>query len=178
MLSRIAKEELVKEFNETFKANPSLFVLEYKGLTVKEIELVRRNLKQADGELKIIKNTLLKIASKETDVEKLHDLFSGPTAIALVKGEPSPVAKVIAETKKEFPAIVLKGGMVDGIAVTVEEIEEISKLPSKEVLVAQILGLLSSPISNLLGALKQTQTKVLDALGALKEKKEKEENSH
>jgi len=177
MLSRVAKEKLVKEFNEAFKTNPSLFVLEYKGLNVKEIELVRRNLKRAEGELKVVKNSLLKIASKDTDVEKLQDLFVGPTAIAIVKGEPSPVAKVITESKKEFPAIVLKGGIVDGMPVTVEEIEEISKLPSKEVLLAQFMGLLCSPVSNFLGALRQTQTKLLDALGALKEKKEKEENA-
>ena len=83
MLSKAAKNELVREFNDVFKANPSVMVVEYKGLTVKELETLRANLKKADAQLKVVKNTLLRIAAKDTQIEQINDLFDGPTAVAI-----------------------------------------------------------------------------------------------
>ena len=89
MLSKAAKQEFVKEFNEKFRTSPSLFVVEYKGLSVKDIERLRRRLKKAKADFRVTKNTLLRIASLETDVEKIKDLFDGPTAVAICKEDPS-----------------------------------------------------------------------------------------
>ncbi|MBI2487228.1 MAG: 50S ribosomal protein L10, partial [Deltaproteobacteria bacterium] len=110
MLSKSVKKEIVKEFNEKFKSNSYLFVVEYKGLTVKEIEGLRRNLKKAKANLKVIKNSLLKIASHDTDVEKIQDLFNGPTAVAVCKEDPVSVAKVFTDSLKVLPVLKLKGG--------------------------------------------------------------------
>lgn len=173
MLSKAEKQELVKELSEKFKTNPSLFVVEYKGLSVKDIEKLRRHLKRAKADFRVTKNTLLKIASHETDVEKIKDLFEGPTAVAICKEDPVSIAKVFTESVKELPILKLKGGIVEGKIIGVDEVSKLSQLPSREVLLAQLLGLLSSPISNFMGTLMELQRRLLYALGAIKEMKEK-----
>ena len=172
MLSKAAKNDIVKEFSEVFKANPSVLLVEYKGLTVTELEGLRSNLKEADTNFKIVKNTLLKIAAKDTEIEQINDLLAGPTAIAVCENDPTAAAKVFVKTTKDLPSLVIKGGVVEGSVVSADEIIAISKLPSRQEMMAQLLGALSSPMSNLLGALTQMQSKLLYALEAVKDTKE------
>lgn len=172
MLSKAAKNEIIEQFNEVFKANPSVLLVEYKGLSVKEIEGLRSNLKGADARLTVVKNTLLRKAAKDTDVEQLSDLLVGPTAIAVCESDPTAAAKVFVDTAKDLPSLVIKGGVVEGTVVGAEEITALSKLPSRQEMMAQLLGALTSPMSNLLGALNQMQSKLLYALEAVKDQKE------
>ena len=171
MLSKAAKSDIVEQYSKVFKANPSVVLVEYKGLSVKELEGLRSNLKGVDTELAVVKNTLLKIAAKDTDIEQLSDLLSGPTAIAVCENDPTAAAKVFVDSAKDLPSLVIKGGLVEGNVVGVEEITALSKLPSRQEMMAQLLGALSSPMSNLLGTLSQLQTKLLYALEALKDTK-------
>lgn len=172
MLSKAAKNDIVKRFSEVFKANPSVMLVEYKGLTVAELEGLRSNLKDADTEFKIVKNKLLKIAAKDTEIEQINDLLVGPTAIAVCESDPTAAAKVFVKTAKDLPLLVIKGGVVEGNMVSVDDITAISKLPSRQEMMAQLLGALSSPMSNLLGAFTQMQSKLLYALEAVKDTKE------
>jgi large subunit ribosomal protein L10 len=172
MLSKAAKNDIVKRFSEVFKANPSVMLVEYKGLTVAELEGLRSNLKDADTEFKIVKNKLLKIAAKDTEIEQINDLLVGPTAIAVCESDPTAAAKVFVKTAKDLPLLVIKGGVVEGNMVSVDDITAISKLPSRQEMMAQLLGALSSPMSNLLGAFTQMQSKLLYALEAVKDAKE------
>ena len=172
MLSKAAKNDIVKQYSEVFKANPSVVLVEYKGLTVTELEGLRSNLKDADTQLNVVKNTLLKIAAKDTEIEQLNDLLKGPTAIAVCESDPAAAAKIFVKTAKDMPSLVIKGGVVEGTVVGVDEITALSKLPSRQEMMAQLLGALSSPMSNLLGALTQMQTKLLYALEAVKDTKE------
>jgi large subunit ribosomal protein L10 len=174
MLSKAAKNELVSEINNVFKGNPSVMVVEYKGLTVKEMESLRKNLKNADAQLKVIKNTLLRIAAKDTNIERINDLFEGPTAVAICENDPTAVAKVFMESLKKLPHLKLKGGVVEGSIIGESEISDLSKLPSRQELIAQFLGLLQSPVSNFLGTLNQLQSKLIYALTAVKDAKENE----
>ena len=176
MLSRSAKQELIDQFSEAFKANPSVMVVEYKGLSVSEMEGLRQNLQEAEAELKVVKNSLLKIASKDTEIEKISELFVGPTAVAICKNDPTSVAKVFVKSAKDLPSLLIKGGIVDGNVVNEVQIADISKLPSRVEMIAQLLGMLSTPMSNFVGALTQMQTKLLYALTALKEAKTGEES--
>ena len=173
MLSKETKQEVINQINEKFKSNPSVFVLEFKGLTVKELENVRKDLRQTNSELKIVKNTLLKKAAEDTDAGQLSNLFVGSTAIAFCNEDSAATAKVFVKSAKEYGLLNIKGGLLEGKVVSVDEIEKISKLPSRVELIAQFMGLLNSPISNLLYSLQNMQTKFLYALEALKEKKEK-----
>lgn len=172
MLSKAAKNDIIEHYNAVFKANPSVLLVEYKGLSVKQIEGLRSNLKGADTKLAVVKNTLLRKAAKDTDFEQLNDLLIGPTAIAVCESDAAAAAKVFVDTAKDIPALVIKGGVVEGTVVGAEEITAISKLPSRQEMMAQLLGALSSPMSNLLGTLNQLQTQLLYALEAVKDKKE------
>lgn len=171
MLSKAAKSDIVDQYSEVFKANPSVVLVEYKGLTVKELEGLRSNLKDVDTKLAVVKNTLLKIAAKDTDIEQLSGLLSGPTAIAVCDSDPTAAAKVFVDTAKDLPSLVIKGGLVEGNVVGVDDITALSKLPSRQEMMAQLLGALSSPMSNLLGTLSQLQTQLLYALEAVKDTK-------
>jgi len=173
MLTKETKQEVINQINERFKSTPSIFVVEYKGLTVKELENVRKDLKQANSELKIVKNTLLKKAAEDTDAGQLNEFFVGSTAIAFCDQDSAATAKVFVKSAKEYELLNIKGALLEGKVVSVEEIETISKLPSRVELIGQFMGLLNSPMSNLLYSLQNMQTKFLYALEALKEKKEK-----
>jgi large subunit ribosomal protein L10 len=173
MLNKAEKQELVKEFNDKFKTSTSLFVVEYKGLSVKDMEKLRRRLKKAKADFRVTKNTLLKIASHETAVEKIKDLFDGPTAVAICKEDPVSVAKIFTESVKEWHILKLRGGIVQGKVIGIDEMSKLSQLPSREVLLTQLLWLLSSPISNFMGTLKELQRRLLYALDAVMEMKEK-----
>ncbi len=171
MLTREQKQQIVSELSEKFKANPSLFVVEYKGLSVKEIEMVRKSLRGAEAEFKVVKNTLLKRAAKGTSIEEINFLFEGPTAIAICSKDSPEVAKIFVKSSKQFPNLKVKGGVVEGMVVDPSQIEQISKLPSKNELIAQFMGLVKTPIVNFVGAVKQMQLRLVYALEALKEKK-------
>lgn len=172
MLSKAAKNEIVKEFSKVFKANPSVVLVEYKGLSVKEIQDLRTKLKGAETKLTVVKNKLLKIAAKDTDIDQISDQLTGPTAIAVCESDATAAAKVFVDSAKDLPSLVIKVGIIEGNVVGVDEITAISKLPSRQEMMAQLLGALSSPMSNLVGALTQMQTKLLYALEALKDAKE------
>lgn len=175
MLTKALKEGVVKEYKEKFTKNPSLMVVEYKGMSVKQIQSLRRQLKKARVDFKVVKNTLLKKASEDTEVEKIKDLFVGPTAIALCSGDTAAVAKVFMDSMKEFSALQLKGGLVDGVVMGVEEISRLSKLPSKDVLLSQFAGLISSPLSNFVGTLSELQRRLLYLLNSVRDMKESQE---
>ncbi len=173
MLSKETKQEVINQISERLKTNPSVFVVEYKGLTVKELENVRKELKQTNSELKIVKNTLLKKAAEDTDAALLNDLFVGSTAVAFCDDDSAAAAKVFVKSAKEYELLSIKGGLLEGKFVGADEIETISKLPSRVELIAQFMGLLNAPMTNVLYSLTNMQTKFLYALEALKEKKEK-----
>ncbi|GIW47253.1 MAG: 50S ribosomal protein L10 [Deltaproteobacteria bacterium] len=173
MLTKAVKQEIIREFNEKFKSAPSLFVVEYKGLKVKEMEELRKRLKKARAEFRVVKNNLLKLASRGTEIEKVQSLFEGPTAVAVCQEDPVSVSKIFVESAKELPVLKLKGGIIEGKVVSVEDISKLSELPSREVLLSQFVGLLSSPISNFIYVLLELQRHLLYALYALKEQKEK-----
>jgi large subunit ribosomal protein L10 len=175
MLNKALKQDLVKEINERFKASPTVMVIEYKGLSVKEMQGLRRQLKKAKAELRVVKNSLLRIASKETGIEKINDLFEGPTAVAICDDDPASVAKVFVDSMKVYSAVRLKGGIVDGKVIGSEEVTRLSRLPSKEVLLSQFVGMLTNPIANFIGVLTELQRSLVYVLNSLKEAKEKEE---
>lgn len=171
MLSKAQKQEIIDDLSSRFQSVPSVFVVEYQGLKVKEMEGLRKKLRENRAELKVVKNTLLEKASSGTEMEKMKDLFSGSTAIAICDGESSAMAKVFVDYSEDFPAVRIKGGIFEGEVVDASRIERIAKLPSRQQLVSELVGLLAAPMGNLVGVLKQAQSKVVFVLEGLKEKK-------
>lgn len=176
MLNRTEKQKIIDDLAVRFHSSPSVFVIEYQGLKVSEIEVLRKKLKVTETELRVVKNTLLEKASLGTEMEKMKDLFSGPTAIAICDGESSAAAKVFIDYEKDFPFVRVKGGMFEGEVVNASKIERIAKLPSRQELMSELVGLLGAPMSNLVGIVKQAQSKIVWVLEGLKEKKKEEKD--
>jgi len=173
MLSKAEKQKVVDDLASRFQSVSSMFVVEYQGLKVNEMDVLRKKLKQTNTEFRVVKNTLLEKASLGTDIEKMKDLFSGPTAIAICDGESSAVAKVFVDYSEDFPEIRIKGGIFEGEVVDISRIEQIAKLPSRQELISEFVGLLSAPMGNLVGVLEQARSNIVNVLEGLKEKKTK-----
>lgn len=171
MLSKAEKQKVIDDLVSRFHSVSSVFVVEYQGLKVKEIDVLRKKLRQTNTEFRVVKNTLLEKASLGTDVEKMKDLFSGPTAIAICDGESSAAAKVFIDYSEDFPEIKIKGGIFEGEVVDVSRIEQIAKLPSRQELISEFVGLLSAPMGNLVGVLEQARSNIVNVLEGLKENK-------
>ena len=173
MLSKAEKQKVVDDLASRFQSVSSMFVVEYQGLKVNEMDVLRKKLRQTNTEFRVVKNTLLEKASLGTDIEKMKDLFSGPTAIAICDGESSAVAKVFVDYSEDFPEIRIKGGIFEGEVVDISRIEQIAKLPSRQELISEFVGLLSAPMGNLVGVLEQARSNIVNVLEGLKEKKAK-----
>ena len=173
MLSKAEKQKVVDDLASRFQSVSSMFVVEYQGLKVNEMDVLRKKLRQTNTEFRVVKNTLLEKASLGTEIEKMKDLFSGPTAIAICDGESSAVAKVFVDYSEDFPEIRIKGGIFEGEVVDISRIEQIAKLPSRQELISEFVGLLSAPMGNLVGVLEQARSNIVNVLEGLKEKKTK-----
>ncbi len=136
----LKKATAVADIAEKFKEATATVVTEYRGLTVSNLAELRRSL-GAGTSYTVAKNTLVKRAASEAGVEGLDELFAGPTAIAFIQGEPVDAAKAIKKFAKEKnKALVIKGGYMDGRALTVSEVERIADLESREVLLSKLAG--------------------------------------
>jgi large subunit ribosomal protein L10 len=149
------KEQTVAELREIVAQTKGALLTDYRGLTVAEVTNFRKKLRAADAEYHIVKNTLFKIAIGEEAGNQLDSLLSGPTAIVFSKGDIVPPTKAVLDFLRDLkkPDIKLKGGWIDGKVYNVEQVTAISKLPPKEQIIAQLLGSLNAPASNLVGTL-------------------------
>ena len=158
--SKIAlKQPVVQEIAELFDGAKSAVVVDYRGLTVEQDTQLRRSLREAGVTYKVYKNTMVRIASKGTDFEKLDDLLEGPTAIAVSKEDATAPARVLAEFAKNAPILEIKGGLVEGEKYDAAGMQTIASIPSKEVLLGRLFGSMKSPISNLARVLNQIAEK-------------------
>jgi large subunit ribosomal protein L10 len=151
---RTAKVATVDELKSKVDASSTAVVTEYRGMTVAEISTLRRQLRTLDADFKVFKNTLVRRAIAGTSVELLSEFLEGPTAIAFVNGDVSAVAKALRDFAKATPTLVVKGGVLNGKALTGRDLAALADLPSRDALLASLLGLLSSPLTTLAGLLK------------------------
>ncbi len=169
--ARTEKVAVVDEVKDRVGATSTAVVTEYRGLTVAEISSLRRSLRAADAEYKVLKNTLVRRAVAGTPSESLSQFLEGPTAIAWVNGDISAVAKILKEFAKSTPTLILKGGVLDGKALSAADLSSLADLPSRDVLLAQLAGLLASPMRQMAGLLKAVPQNFAYGLAALLESK-------
>jgi large subunit ribosomal protein L10 len=145
---RSDKERVVGELTERLRATETLLVADYRGLSVTEIDGLRTQLLQHGAHFRVVKNTLTRRAAEEAGAESLLALLDGPTAIAFLEsdGDPVAVAKDLSDVARTGRVLVIRGGILDGTAVTAEQIEELAKLPPAEVLRGQLVGALTGPL--------------------------------
>ena len=149
-----AKVEVVAELAELVSQTKAVILTDYRGLSVAELTDLRKKLRGADAEYRVVKNTLFKLAAGDSmPVADLNEFLSGPTAIGFAKGDPVAVAKILLDYAKNHKALTVKAGVMDGKILSTAQIEALSKTPPREVLLSQMLGSLQSPITGFVGTL-------------------------
>jgi large subunit ribosomal protein L10 len=171
-LERRKKEQVVEELGAKLKQLNYMFLTEYSGMSVAQTTKLRRELRNVDVEFNVIKNSLLRIASEGTKAAVLKDKFYGPNAIICINKDPISAAKVLAGLFKEMPNLKLKAGFLGEQVLTPEDIVRLSTLPSKEMLMGKLLGLLQSMPQRLVYVLSGNLNKLMMTLNAIKTQKE------
>ena len=169
-MAKADKATAVAEITEQFTSSTATVVTEYRGLTVADLAELRRSM-GGDATYTVAKNTLIKRAAAEAGIEGLDELFSGPTAIAFVRGEAVDVAKAIKKFAKDHKALVVKGGYMDGRPLTVAEVDRIADLESREVLLAKLAGAMKGNMTKAAGLFNAPASKVARLAAALQDKK-------
>ncbi|WP_333619189.1 50S ribosomal protein L10 [Dietzia sp.] len=169
-MAKPEKVSAVAELKERFEKSNAALVTEYRGLSVPQITQLRKDLGDS-AEYSVAKNTLVKRAAAEANVEGIDDLLSGPTAIAFVEGEAVDAAKALKAFAKDNKELVIKGGIMDGNPLSVAEIEAIAELESREVLLAKMAGALKGGQTKAAGLFNAPASQLARLFGALQEKK-------
>lgn len=166
------KKKLVDELAEKFSRTAIVIATDYKGLNVVKMNELRRKLGEADVEYQVVKNRLLKRASENTDVALMTDHFQGPTAIALGYDDPVKPAKALLNFAKDNEKLEIKGGVMGGKALDFNAIKSLSDMPSREVLLSQMLSAMNNVPTGLVRALNNVPERLVYALQAIKDQKE------
>lgn len=148
------KKVVVEEIAGKLKEAQSVVVVEYRGLTVAEVTELRKNLRDEDVEFKVYKNTLVQRATEDAGFAELNDKLVGPNAIAFGKSDAVAPARILADFAKDHEALVIKAGVVEGKILSVDEINEIAKLPGREGMYSMLLCMLKEPVAKVARAIQ------------------------
>jgi len=171
-ISREGKQVVVQELVEKLGQAKGAVLTDYRGIGVNKITELRRQLRQADVELKVVKNTLAKRAADELGLTELHQYLEGPTAIAYSLTDPVAPAKTVAGFIKASKILEVKAGLVEGKVISANGVQALADLPSREVLIAQVVGAMAAPLSGFLSVLQGPVRKLGYALEAVRKQKE------
>lgn len=163
------KKQVVSQIKEDFTSASSVVITHYSGLTVEEITKLRNNLRELGARFKVTKNSLAKLALKDTVYEQLSDLFVGPTGVAFSQ-DPVSAAKGIVNFAKENEKLVILGGAISDQRMEIDRIEALAKLPSVDELRGKIVGLLSTPASRIASVLQAPGGQLARVLNAYSQK--------
>ncbi|MEV4728907.1 50S ribosomal protein L10 [Saccharopolyspora sp. NPDC049426] len=169
-MAKSDKVDAVSEISEKFNNSTAAVVTEYRGLSMAQLSELRRAL-GSNVSYRVAKNTLVKRAAEQSGVEGLDDLFVGPTAIAFVEGEPVDAAKAIKEFAKGNQNLVIKGGYMDGRALSVSEVDSIADLDSREVTLSKLAGAMKGKMNEAAALFVAPASQVARMAAALQEKK-------
>jgi large subunit ribosomal protein L10 len=169
---RADKAGAVAELTDNFRNSPATLLTEYRGLTVAQLKTLRRNLGR-ETTYAVAKNTLAKRAATDAGISGLDDLFTGPTALAFVSGDPVEAAKGLRDFAKTNPMLVIKGGVFEGNAISADEVRRLADLESREVLLAKLAGAMKGTMSKAAALFQAPLSKTVRLAAALQEKREK-----
>src|SRR5947209_6954866 len=164
---RPGKVAVVNEVRDRLSSSDGAILTEYRGLNVSELANLRRSLRDAGGQYKIYKNTLVRFAVRELGLEELEEMLLGPTAIAFVDGDAAAVAKSLRDFARGNPNLVIKGGVLGETILSAKDASALAELPSREQLLAQLAGAMAAPLQQMAGLLKALPQNFAYALRAL-----------
>ena len=165
-------QEMLANIKADLEGSSAVWIVDYCGLTVKEIQALRAQVREAGAGLKVYKNTLMRLALSESDLPTLDDLLEGPSAFVFASGDVAAAAKVVKNFAKANDNLEIKGGLMEGAAVTAAEVEAIASLPSREELLAQIAGAISGVARGLAVALNGVPRGLAQVTKAVADQKE------
>ena len=170
-MNKDEKTAMIADLHDRLTGSSLGVVTEYRGLTVAQLNKLRRELQAVGASYRVSKNTLTRRAIKETAFAKLNDLLRGPTGLVTTEKDPVVVAKVLVKFAEQNDKLKINGGVLDGEALPAASLSALSKLPSREVLIAQLLGLLQAPASQLLRTIQEPGASLVRLLGAIEKSK-------
>ncbi|MBI3555420.1 MAG: 50S ribosomal protein L10 [Deltaproteobacteria bacterium] len=177
-MNKADKTSAVADLKKSFSESNAAFFADYKGLTVEQVNDLRRRLRPHKVRVKVIKNNLARLAVREAKMgeasEKLIDSVVGPTMVAFAYGDPAAAAKVVQKFVEENEVFGLKDSLLSAQRLTIKQVEELSKLPSRQVLLAKLLGTLNAPITNFVGVLAAVPRSLVQVLAAIEDQKKKQ----
>ncbi len=166
------KQAIVEELQEKFRRSKVVIVTDYKGLNVEKMSALRRKLREENIEYRVVKNTLLARAAQETDVAALEPHFTGPSAVAMSFEDPVAPAKVLTDFAKENDKLEIKVGVLRGKILDMADIKALSSLPSREILLGQLLSAMNGVPAGFVRTLAAVPQGLLNVLVAIKDQKE------
>ncbi|MFA7468374.1 MAG: 50S ribosomal protein L10 [Desulfotomaculaceae bacterium] len=173
-ISRQEKEEMLQQLKGKMEASQLIILAEYKGLNVEAMTKLRRKLRGVGGEIKVAKNTITKLAAKEAGLDDLNVYLEGPVAMTFGFDDPVAPAKVMNDFAKEYKLLDIKAGILEGRIIDPQAIKALADLPSREVLLAKVLGGMQTPMYGFAGALQGLLRNLVYVLDAVREKKSEE----
>jgi large subunit ribosomal protein L10 len=171
-MNRDQKAAAIAEIAAHIDESHAIFAVDYRGISVPQAAELRSKLRDADATFKVVKNSLTERAANEVGAETLKELLAGPTALTFVRGDVATAAKAIADYARATQLLPFKGGLMDGAPLDVGQIRSLSRLPSREVLYGQLVGVVASPVSGLVRTLSALVSGLAVALGQVREQKE------
>ena len=152
-MNRDQKAAVIDEIAAEIKEADAIYAVDYRGISVPAAAELRTKLRDADATFRIVKNTLTERAADKADIAELKELLEGPTALTFVRGDAALAAKALAQYRRETETLAFKGGQMGGEVLSIEQIESISRLPSRDTLNGQFVGVLASPLTTLVRGL-------------------------
>jgi large subunit ribosomal protein L10 len=152
-MNRDEKAQVIAEVVEQIRESEAIIALDYRGISVPQAAELRTRLRDADATFRVVKNRLSSLAADEAGVEALKGVLEGPTALTFVRGDAAVAAKAITQFQRDAPNLEIKGGTLNGDALTAEQFTAIARLPGREQLYAQLVGVVAAPLTGLVRGL-------------------------
>lgn len=171
-MNRTQKEDLVSQLSTSLGKSHAVVVTDFQGLTVEKMSGLRRKLDEAGANYQVAKNTLVKLAIKGSDAEVITDLLSGSNALSYTSGDPAAMAKALVDFAKDNDKLEIKGGVLGGKLLDYNQIKAIADLPSREVLLATVLGAMNAVPTGFVRVLAAVPQTLVYALAAIRDQKE------
>jgi large subunit ribosomal protein L10 len=171
-MNRDQKAAVIEEIAADIQAAQAIFAVDYRGITVAQAQTLRARLREADAVFRVVKNSLTERAAQEAGAQELMPLLEGPTALTFVRGDAAAAAKAVADFTRATQLLAFKGGLMDGAALSSADVTAISRLPARDVLYGQLVGLIANPLSGLARTLNALIGGLAVGLGGVLAKKE------
>ena len=168
-MNRDEKAAVIDRIAEELEASQAVFAVDYRSITVSQVADLRARLRAADATFNVVKNSLTERAADKAGAEALKSVLQGPTALTFVRGDAAAAAKALSDAQRVTEVLAFKGGLMDGQVVSADDIRAIAKLPSRDVLYAQLVGTVAAPLNGLARTLNALISGIAVQLGQIRD---------